>query len=183
MADVSAFRNQIQNRNFLSPAGFQFVVSKNRKIDFFATNANLPTITLGNAVQTSYTKFIDVPGDIVTYDDLEFSFLVDEDLENYMALHNWITGLGFPESPQQFKDLITDDTGNVNLQQQFSDCSLIILNSNYNPKFQVKFIDAYPYSLSSLDFNSQLSGEEFFTATASFKYSVYEITDLKGNKL
>jgi len=34
--------------------------------------------------------------------------LVDEDMTNYMAVHNWLTGLGFPETPQDFIDLTTD---------------------------------------------------------------------------
>ena len=27
---------------------------------------------------------------------------------NYMAIHNWMTGLGSPETAQEFKDLTTD---------------------------------------------------------------------------
>jgi hypothetical protein len=29
--------------------------------------------------------------------------MVDEDMENYMAVHNWLTGLGFPETTEQYK--------------------------------------------------------------------------------
>jgi hypothetical protein len=38
-------------------------------------------------------------------------FLVDENLENYMSIHNWITGLGYPETTQQFKSLTTNSDG------------------------------------------------------------------------
>ena len=44
-------------------------------------------------------------GDKITYDDLSFSFFVDENLENYLEVHNWIRGLGYPESIQEFSDL------------------------------------------------------------------------------
>ena len=38
-------------------------------------------------------------------------FLVDENMVNYMAIHNWMTGLGFPETTQEFKDLTTEIDG------------------------------------------------------------------------
>ena len=31
--------------------------------------------------------------------------MVDEDLVNYMEIQNWIRGLGFPESLNEFTDL------------------------------------------------------------------------------
>src|SRR6056300_1769656 len=118
---VSPFRNQIQNRNFLSPTGFQFSLSKHSKVDFFCTSARLPEINLQLAQQSSYLKDLDIPGEKLTYGDLTLRFLVDEDMTNYMAVHNWLTGLGFPETTQQFRDLITDDNGVRDLKYQFSD--------------------------------------------------------------
>jgi hypothetical protein len=88
---VSQFRNQIQNRNFLSPTGFQFSLSKHPKVDFFCTSARLPEINLQLATQSSYLKDIDIPGEKLTYGDLTLRFLVDEDMTNYMAVHNLLT--------------------------------------------------------------------------------------------
>jgi hypothetical protein len=175
-------RSQIQNKNYLTPAGFQFVVEKNRKIDFFATSANLPEITLGVAEQPSYLKSVPVPGEILQFEDLIFEFLIDENLENYKAIHNWMTGLGFPESAQEFRDLLSENVL-AGYKNQYSDCTLIVLNSNYNPQFQVKFKDAFPYSLSGLSFDSQLSSEQFFTARVAFKYTIYELLDMQGQPL
>ena len=101
---ASAFANQIQNRNFLSPLGFRFSLAKIPKVNFFCNSARIPEINLGIAVQPSYLKDIDVPGEKLTYGDLTIRFLVDENMENYMAVHNWLTGLGFPETAQDFKD-------------------------------------------------------------------------------
>ena len=118
---ASPFANQIQNRNFLSPAGFRFTLSKEPKAAFFCTSARIPEITLQLATQPSYLKDIDVPGEKLNYGDLTLRFLVDEDLVNYMAIHNWLTGLGFPESTQDFVDLTTNDSGLKDLKEQFSD--------------------------------------------------------------
>ena len=92
----SALSNQIANRNFLAPVGFKFTLSKFPKVSFFSNTARIPDITLGTAIQSNYLKDIDVPGDKLTYGELNVRFLVDENLENYMAMHNWLTGLGFP---------------------------------------------------------------------------------------
>lgn len=105
---ASAFSNQLQNRSFLSPVGFKFTLAKEPKVSFFCNSAKIPEITLGTELQSSYLKDIEVPGDKIAYGDLSLKFLVDEDMENYMSIHNWITGLGFPESAQDYKDLLTD---------------------------------------------------------------------------
>ena len=82
-------------------------------------------------IQPNYLKSLDVPGGLIEYGDLSLRFLVDEDMVNYSTVHNWITGLGFPESTKDFKDFITNDDGIEDNKEQFSDGSLLILNSNY----------------------------------------------------
>jgi len=119
----------------------------------------------------------------LTYGDLTISFLVDEGLENYMAVHNWMTGLGFPETTQQFKNLTTNDDGIRDLKEQYSDGSLSILNSNYRATANVKFKDLFPVSLTSLEFDSSVTDIQYFTAEATFKYTVYNIVDTNGDPL
>ena len=113
-ASVSgAFRNQIENRNFLAPVGFKFTLSKFPKVSFFSNTARIPDISLGTAIESTYLKDIDIPGEKLTYGELNVRFLVDENLDNYMKIHNWLTGLGFPESAQEFINKTTNDNGPV----------------------------------------------------------------------
>jgi hypothetical protein len=179
---ASAFSNQISNRNYLSPVGFRFTLAKTPKAVFFCNSARIPEISLDLARQPNYLKDIDVPGEKLTYGDLTLRFLVDENLENYMSIHNWLTGLGYPETTQQFKDLITPD-GIQDQKEAFSDGSLYILNSNYKESAVVKFKDLFPVSISSLEFDSTMSDIQYFTAEASFKYTVYNILDKNNNPL
>jgi hypothetical protein len=169
------FPNQISNRNFLSPVGFKFTLSKDPKIAFFCNSAKIPEINLGSATQPTYLKNLDIPGDKLSYGDFGLRFLVDENLENYMAVHNWLTGLGYPETTAQFKDLTTNDDGVRDLNEQFSDGSLHILNSNFRDVAIVKFRDLYPTQLTSLEFQSSDTDINYFTAEVSFKYTVYNI--------
>ena len=179
----SALSNQIANRNFLAPVGFKFTLSKFPKVSFFSNTARIPDITLGTAIQSNYLKDIDVPGDKLTYGELNVRFLVDENLENYMAMHNWLTGLGFPESAQDFINKTTDQNGQRDLKEQYSDGSLHILNSNYNDIAIVKFKDLFPVYLTSLEFDATESDINYFTADVTFKYTIYDIVDPTGTPL
>lgn len=175
--------NQISNRNFLSPVGFKFTLAKNPKVSFFCNSAKIPEISLATEPQPSYLKNIDVPGDIITYGDFSIRFLVDEDLVNYMEIHNWITGIGFPETANQYSSLITNDDNIQDPKRAFSDGSLYILDNNYNTNTIVKFKDLFPVSLSSLDFDATQTDIQYFTAQVTFKYTVYNILSETGQPL
>ena len=167
------FPKQIANRNFLAPVGFKFTLAKEPKVDFFSNSCRIPEISLGTALQPTYLKDIDVPGDKLTYGDFSFRFLVDENLENYMKIHNWLTGLGYPETTQQYKDLTTNEDGIRDSLEAFSDGNLHILNSNYRDIAIVKFNDLFPVFLTPLEFEATDTDINYFTAEVTFKYTVY----------
>ena len=175
-----AFANQIENRNFLSPVGFKFTLAKEPKVSFFSNAATIPDITLGTAVQPSYLKDIETPGDKLQYSDFTLRFLVDESLENYMKIHNWVTGLGYPETTEQYKKATTDEDGLRDLEYVFSDGSLHILNSNFNTTAIVKFAQLFPTNLTSLEFEASDTDINYFTAEVTFKYTVYNIVAADG---
>ena len=188
---VSPFDKQIANRNYMSPLGFKLVLTKTPKVDFLCQSANIPSISMGTAIQPSYLKDIPVPGDKVLYDDLNVRFLVDEKMENYLAIHKWITGLGYPESIGQYRQLKKDDNRTDSLVAdqgdplyfQYSDATLQVLNSNYKPSVLINFKDAFPVSLSTLDFDVTTRDYNYFTAEVTFKYTIYNITDPSGNRI
>jgi len=180
--------SQIENRNFLSPTGFKFTLTRFPKVSFFANEANIPELSLGVANQPSYLKDIDIPGDKIIFGDLNLRFIVDENLENYNSIQNWIRGLGYPEKLEQFAELNDKDAyGGFNYNQKglniYSDGTLQILTSSQIPNFQVQFKDLFPYSLGTLTFDATQTDIQYFTAEVSFKYTIYNITDLSGNPL
>jgi len=172
---TSAFRNQIQNRNFLSGVAFKFNLAKFPKVDFFSNSARIPELNLELAQQASYLKNISVPGERLTFGDFTLRFLVDENMENYLAVYNWLKGLGFPESGKQFKDITTDSDGQRDQKEAFCDGTLRILNSNYREVAHVKFTDLFPISITSLDFDATNTDVQYFTAEATFKYTIYDL--------
>ena len=172
----SAFAKQIQNRNFLSGVAFKFNLTKLPKVDFFSNSARIPELNLELAKQPSYLKNIDVPGERLTFGDLTLQFLVDENMENYIAVYDWLKGLGFPETTKQFRELTTDEDGQRDQKEAFSDGTLRILNSNYREVAKVKFEDIFPISLTSLEFDATNTDIQYFTAEATFKYTIYNLT-------
>ena len=178
---------QPENRNFLSPTGFKFTLKRSPKVAFFCNSANIPDLTLGVAVQPTYLKDIDLPGDKISFGDLNLRFLVDENLENYMEIQNWIRGLGYPENLSQVSDLERQGFAQgiyaKDLQNIYSDGTLQVLTSSSLPNFQVVFKDLFPYSLETLNFDATDTDIQYFTANVSFKYTIYNITSLEGNPL
>ena len=172
----SAFGKQIQNRNFLSGVAFKFNLTKFPKVDFFSNSARIPELSLELAQQASYLKNIAVPGERLTFGDFTLRFLVDENMENYLSVYNWLTGLGFPETTKEFADIIKDSDGQTDPKEAFCDGTLRILNSNYREVAKVKFNDLFPISLTSLDFDATNTDVQFFTAEATFKYTLYKLS-------
>ena len=150
-------------------------MTKFPKVDFFSNSAIIPELSLELAQQASYLKNIAVPGERLNFGDFTLRFLVDENMENYQSIYDWITGLGFPETTKEFADIIKDKDGQRDPKEAFCDGTLRILNSNYREVAKVKFKDLFPISLSSLDFDATNTDVQFFTAQATFKYTIYDL--------
>ena len=179
---------ETSNRNFLSVVGFKFLLERCPKVDFFCNQANIPDVTLGVAQQATYLKNIPVPGDKLQYGALNLSFMVDEDMENYLQIYQWITSLGFPESLDQYQELRREDRFSPIIDAQDplnerSDATLMIINSDYNPSVKIKFKDMFPVSLSSVPFNATSEQQQYYTAQATFKYTIFDVIDVNGKKV
>lgn len=174
---TTPFDNQISNRNFLSLSGFKFNLSRTPKVDFFSKSANIPGINLGVAIQPSYLKDIPIPGDKLVFEDFRLTFNIDEGLENYNTIQNWMRGLGYPESIYEYTEWKQSDPYNPNQDPNLSDGSLIIFNSNFRPTTTVRFQGMFPTSLSDIDFDATSSDIQYAVATVTFKYALYKITN------
>ena len=98
MTTTNAYSRQPTKFDYASPTQFKFQLTKLPKVEYFTTACNIPGITLSSALQPTPLKDIPIPGDTVEFNDLEITFLVDENLENYREIHGWMYGIGFPNS-------------------------------------------------------------------------------------
>ena len=97
-----------------------------------------------------------------------------------MIIHNWLRGLGSPESLKEFDNLLKENDGIEEYQKQFSDGSLHILNSNFRDVAIVKFKDLFPIYLTSLEFQASETDTQYFTAEVTFKYTIYDVVSSDG---
>ena len=199
MTTTNAYSRQPTKFDYASPTQFKFQIQKLPKVEYFTTACNIPGISLNATVQPTPLAYIQLPGDTISYGDLEITFLVDENLENYREIHGWMYGIGFPKARTQFADLVENnkdrfpnsgknskitDAGKVKYGAEplgpiFSDATLNVLTSKNNANIEVRFNNVFPVSLSSLDFNQQANDIDYLSATVSFKYKLYEFA-LKG---
>ena len=162
----------------LNPNGFLFSIQKYPELTYFIQEAPLPAISLGTAMQSSSVHDIKTPGDTMDFADISLNFLVDEKMENYIAIHNWIIGLGFPYGHSSFTELMSNPR-NVNsysvASKSVSDCSLTILSSDNTPTRTFTFVDAFPTGLSAITFQSTNTDVNYVVATLDLAYSYYKI--------
>lgn len=163
------------NINPLSSNGFNFSIQKLPDVSYFCQEVNLPGMSLPSQDISTPLSIIPIAGDIINFDDLQIQFLVDEDMNNYTAIYNWMIGLGFPADHQQYADFIANqENGYGRLSREYSDGTLQILGSNLQPVKTVRFIDIIPINLSSMTFQSTSTDVQYIVGNATFKINRYE---------
>lgn len=165
------------NINPLQTNGFLFSINKLPSISFFCQEANVPSIDLPSADMSTPLVLAPLPGDKINFGDLNITFLIDGDMANYIAIHNWMIGLGFPESHEQYANFLASRTDSLNRNELiagFSDGNLQILSSSNNALKTVHFIDLFPTSLQSLQMQSTTTETTYLAGNATFRYTYYK---------
>ena len=103
MTELDALSRQPDTIDYSAPSQYRFSILQLPKVQFFTTACNIPGISMGEAIFQTPFKDIPILPEKVSYETLNIEFLVDENLENYRELHDWITAIAFPESREQFK--------------------------------------------------------------------------------
>ena len=185
--------------DYASPIQFRFKMTKLPNVEFFVQTANIPGISLGSTTFETPLKSIAGVGDKISYQSLDVSFLVDENLNNYKEIHDWITGLGFPQDHKQFKTLqgtgadrfpgTTSSTAarGTSIAQPadeggiYSDATLTVLNSKNIAKTEIRFQNVFPISLGSLSYDIKASDVDYLQVSASFNYMYYDIVQISSS--
>jgi hypothetical protein len=182
---MTQIRSQPTNKNFLSPLGYKFSIKKTPTVNWFVQSVILPSINLNRTFIA--TPFINLPvaGDHLEFGNLEVTFRVDEDMQNYLELYNWMQGLGFPDNFDQYKNIAARTRGPLSGgvdpltgESVYSDATLLILSSNMNPISEITFIDVFPIGLSQLSFDSRLTDVQYVEATVTFSHRKFNVKQL-----
>ena len=178
--------------DYAAPTYWRINFDRIPKVTWFCTNANVPGVTLGEAMYPTPMADIGITGDKLTFDTLNIQFIVDEEYQNYQELWDWITGIGFPKTHAQYEGALASSNRptvkhSAAIQEKdprykttaaefplYSDATMIVYNSKNKAKVDVKFKDMFPTSLSGIDFMQDATDTEYIKADATFRYLYYE---------
>jgi hypothetical protein len=182
---------QPDNLDLARPTQFRFSLLKIPNTEYFITEANLPGIAFsGDAVLNTRFTALPMMGDTLAYEPLEIGFNVQENLHNWREIHDWMTGIGFPETTKQFKDAITEastERGSIttklaNSSTLTSDAVLTIMTNKNNPSVRIMFKNVYPTSLSGMQFDTKDTDAMGLSATMTMNYDYYTV-EVLGSKV
>ncbi len=165
------------NMNPLRNNGFKFNVHRLPEVTFFCQAVNLPSLDLPPANYPTPLVNIPVPGDKLTFGQLGITFLIDEEMNNYLAIHDWMFGLGFPIKHQQYADFLhSRRSGASELINGYSDGTLEILDADNKPVRTVQYINCFPTSLTQIQFETTVTDPAIVAGQATFGYSYYQFS-------
>jgi hypothetical protein len=172
--------NKPSNINPLNPNGFSFSFARIPNVNYFVQSINIPDLTLGEVVQATPLSDAYIPGEKLVYGVCNLEFIVDEDMENYLALYRWMVALGKPRNYEQYLNFPTTDTEayKANLKElakNYSDGTLLILNNNNGISKIITFKDMFPTGLSSMTFDSKNTDVTYITNSVTLRYSYFTI--------
>jgi hypothetical protein len=167
--------SQADNQNYLKATAFQFRLHKAPKLTFNCQAGPLPGISFDSIPLIGgggMTVPIQIAATNPIYDDLVLRFLVDEKLENWTEIYNWMFSM---QNAREYGG----ESGSVDGPMDgMSDGALLILSSAYNPIVQIDFQNLFPKALSGIEFDSTSTDLDPATCDVTFAYQAFNITVL-----
>jgi len=168
------------NLNYLSNISFRLTMLDAPNLTWFCQAVNVPGVSIEGI--DVFTPYVTIPyaGNKVSFEELSVRFIVDEHMKNWIEIYDRIIALGLAEGGENYRLLkaksdLTQRGGTV------STLVLTILTSAMNPQMEFHFYEAFPTSITALEFDSAATDLEYFTATVAFRYTNYEIKNLLDN--
>jgi hypothetical protein len=163
-----------QNLNILGNNNFHFEIRELPTVSLFAQTFTIPGVSLGREqIPTSAVNY-NMPSEKMEFEDLVFTFMIDEHLKNWLEIFNWIVSLGFPENTSQFRDMKEG-------RKSYSEVSDIIMTTTtnkFNAANEFHFVDCFPTDLSPVDFTNTDTTISPIQATVTFDYSYFTVKPL-----
>lgn len=161
------------NRNQLYGKDFRLVIERLPNVMFFCNKATIPDLSvLSTEFPTPFTP-IKVHGDKLEFSPLTITFNLDEDLQNYKELFNWLVSYSNPSNFEGYNP--SKKTSKQAYQLQYSEASLFTSTNKDNPNIEFKFEQLFPTSLGSIELDIQSQSIEVLTCTATFAYTKFNV--------
>ena len=172
------------NLSYLAPTQFELLVKKLPNTKYFATGVNIPSVSVGETLQpTRLGANVKLPGDKIQFGEITITFIVDENMENWTELYNWMEGITASTDTEKYRLLVgankrenqpQDNSGDFD--QLHSDMTIVVTTAANNPNRYVRIQDAYPSALGEIAMDTTVAGGiSYVTCTASFQFTSFEI--------
>ncbi|RPG29002.1 MAG: hypothetical protein CBB72_016405 [Muricauda sp. TMED12] len=161
--NVQATGNLTSNLNYLAPTSFRMTIDKLKfpNVEYSVQSVFIPDITVPAAPLSTPQRRLGIVGDKIDYAPVTLTFLIDEDLKNYIEIHDWMLGTVNQKDTAEYR--------------KERDMTLSIISSHNNVTKQLQFVDAFPSSLSSLPFDVTITDITYLQAQVTFEYSYFKI--------
>ena len=163
---LSPVNRQPTTTNYLYQTFYKFQMRRLPKVNYFMQKVSLPDFASGGPIEQP-TRFVSVkhPSKNVSFDNLTIEFLVDENLENWRELYDWMRTIYLVDDYKNFES---------ETSTHFTEGSIMLLNSAMNVNKEIRFHNLLPISLSGIDFDSTDTDLSPRVATATFAFDFYE---------
>lgn len=162
-------------QSFLSPVEFRFVIKRLPFVTFFTQKASLPGASNTPMVIPTPFKKTYHSSDSLEYNQFTIDFRINESMDNYLEIYNWMVGLSFPNNFEEFANLNDSQDG------LYSDASLLIMSNSRNPNILYKLKNIFPISLSDINLDTTVSDLDYISATATFQIDSFEVELLSNS--
>ena len=158
-----------ENNNFFNPQNFKFILKRAPNIEFFIQEISTPDLSFPSLEVAN--PFVPIKNQVthLQYSPLAITFKLDENLQNYNEIYDWINRRGFPQNPEQYRSISSRKKENGDWLD--SDISIIIENSLHKAVANITLIDAHPTHLGGFHFNTTDSDINFISTAVTFEFT------------
>jgi len=164
-----------KNDNFILPNDFCLVFGAIPSFPIQVQKCNFPGITGGTTIEKPtpfrVTKY---PGHGVSFSNISMTFLVDENMTDYMFLYSWINAIHLGTQLFDLRQWIDADTKQLFQSEPTiggsTNATLIMLTNKKNPNIKVTFDYLFPVSLSDIELETN-GDTGYRTATVEFTFN------------
>jgi hypothetical protein len=158
-----------------SPLNFMFTIKRAPATSYFCQDVKIPNVSLPAVKVPSPSLTVPMIGDHVVYEPLSLTFKVDDNLQNWLEMYNWLKAIGNPENTSQ-NYITLENNKNYSGYGIYSDLQLFILDSQKNPTYLFTFERCSPTFLSGPHFESTDNSIPYINSTVNLSYTKFKIS-------
>ncbi len=153
---------QLIETNPLTSVQYKFEIHNLPSVTYGAQSIILPSMQTDAPLMSTPRRSVPLTGTQLNFDPFNITFLVDDELNNYSELYNW---------------MIYTVTHPFDKATHVSDATLHILHGDLTPNKKITFIDCFPTLVAELPFESHVNDSDVIECSAVFNFAYFKLED------